>query len=102
MTKLTRIARVDVGRMLAGRVRTVMAANAVAGNIGVVKVRRYPTISRMTIVAVVATRDVSRVFAGSNRTVMAGETRTDDLRVIHEICRCPDDVVMAVLATVSC
>ena len=92
----------NMSRVLAGRVRTVMAARAIAGDIDVIKVRRHPAIGGMTVVTAVAARNVGRVLAGCDTAVVAGLTGADNLSVIHHSCRRPKIHAMAVLANGGC
>ena len=101
MAVLAHIGRIDVRRVLARCVGTVVTAEAVIRNIDVIEVGRDPRGRRVAVVAIVTARDVSRVLAGGHRAVMAGEASSDDLRVINHIRRRPCHVVVAVLADVG-
>ena len=59
-----------------------MAADAVAGDIDVIEVRRQPAEGAVTVIAVVAAGDMRRVFAGGSDAVMAGTTAAKHLGVI--------------------
>lgn len=85
----------------AGGVGAVVAADTVAGNIGVIKVGRYPCGGRMTVIAVVTRRDVRWILARCDGAVVTGAAGADDLRMVHKICRCPHSIVVAVLANVG-
>lgn len=56
---------------LARGVSAVVAAETVARNVDVVKVRRNPSDGRMTIVAVITASDMRRVFTCRHRSVVA-------------------------------
>ena len=99
---LARVGRVDVVQALACRIGTVVAADAVAGDIDVVEVCRAPPRGRMAVVAVVAAREVRRVLATRQHAVMAGETGAEHLRMVDGGCRCVGNRVVAVLTNVGC
>ena len=98
---LANVGRIDMGRTLADGVDTVVAAHAVARNVHMVEVRRYPAVRRMAVVTGVAALNMRGVFSGSHRAVMARAASADDLGVVHGIGRRPDHVVMAVFAEVA-
>lgn len=73
--------------VFAGCVCTVVTANAVAGNIRVIKICGYPSHGCVAIVTVVATADMRCVLADRNGAVMAGRADTDNLCVINRYSR---------------
>jgi len=81
-------------------IRAVVATEAIAGDIHVIEVGRYPADCRMAVVAIVTAGDMCRVFAGGNRAVVAGRAATDHLRMVDPVDGCENDVVVAVLAGV--
>ena len=101
VTVLAHIRRQRMRRPLAGRIRAVVTADAVAGDRCVIEVRRYPGHGRMAVVAVVTTRDVCRILARRNRAVVTREASADYLCVVDDISRLPHDVVMAILTHVG-
>lgn len=72
----------DVRRGFAGGLGTVMAAHAVTGDIDVVKIRRYPSCGRMTVIAVVAAVNMCRGLAGRGDAIMTGAAGAKYLGVI--------------------
>jgi len=82
VTVFAHIRRLDVRRILAGRIRAVMAAHTVARDIYVIEVRRQPANGAVAIVAIIATRNMCRVFAGRYDAIMTGTTTANDLSVI--------------------
>ena len=54
MAIVTSIAAGNVGRIFAGRVRTVVTANAIAGDVRMIKIRWHPRHGRVAIIAVVS------------------------------------------------
>ena len=76
-----------MGRVLAGRVGAVVAADAVARDIHVIEVGREPGDGCMAVVAVVAARDVRRVLARGSVAVVTGEAGSEHLRVVDNIGR---------------
>jgi len=76
------VARLNMRRALSGSVHAVMAVDAAARDIDVIKVRRQPRDGRMAIIAVIAAGDMGLVFAGGRDAVMTGAARANDLRVV--------------------
>jgi hypothetical protein len=70
VTVLANIGCLDMVLRLARCVDTVMAVDAVARDIDVVKVCRQPARGGMAVLAVVATADVCRVFARGNHAIV--------------------------------
>lgn len=97
---LTDIGCLGMGCVLTRCIRAVVATEAIAGDIHVIEVGRYPADCRMAVVAIVAAGDMCRVFAGGNRAVVAGRAATDHLRMVDPVDGCENDVVVAVLAGV--
>ncbi len=90
MTVLTHICRLNVGRVLARRVRAVVAGSAISSDIDMIEIRRRPRDCTVTIIAIVSTIDVGRVFTRRNNAIMASRARSQDLRVIDHDNRRPD------------
>ena len=90
-----------MGRVLAGRVGAVVAADAVARDIHVIEIRRDPGDGCMAVVAVVAARDVRRVLARGGIAVVTGEAGPEDLRVVDRVSWRKCHVVVAVLAYIA-
>lgn len=98
---LARIRRERMVRVLARCIHTIVAAEAVVRDVGVIEIGRYPGNCRMAVVAIVATRDVARVLTLGDRAVMARYTGTKHLRVVDAVSGFPEHVVVAVLAHVG-
>ena len=79
----------------------VVAAEAVARDVGMVEICRQPGCGRMTVVAIVAACEVRRVFASRDCAVMAGEAGADDLGVVYRSCRRPGIDAVTILADVG-
>ena len=73
---LTKIGGLNMRRSLAGRVRTIVAAQAVIGDIDMVNVGGNPAGGRMAVIAGVAAINMGRVLAFGDRTVVAGVAGT--------------------------
>lgn len=84
------IRRLHVQWAFTGRIGSVVTAEAVVDNIGVVEIGRDPGNRRVAIVAVVATRYVRGVFPCGRYAIVAGVTGADDLGVIDCEYRGPD------------
>ena len=82
MAVLTDISGKDMVRVLTYRLHTVMAADAVANDIHVIKVRGQPTIAGVAIVAGVATGNVAGILAGRRGAVLTAGTGAQDLEMI--------------------
>jgi hypothetical protein len=63
MTIFAGIARQNMINVFADRIRTVVTAEAIAREIGVIKIRGQPPGRCMAIVAIIATRYVRRVLS---------------------------------------
>ena len=98
MTVLADIRRLEVVRILAGRVEAVVAAMTVAGNADVVEHDGNPGVGRMAVVTLLARRRMRRRFAGSHDPVVTGATTAQHGRVIHVCDRAPGRGRMAVAA----
>jgi len=70
-------------RILASSVDAVMAANAVAGNVGVIESRRSPGDGGMAIVTVISAGNMGPVLAGCRYAIVTGATGTQHLRVVN-------------------
>lgn len=97
MACLTYIGGLRMRRVLAGRIRAVVAIDAVPDDIKVIEIRRDKGHSGMAIVTVVAARDVCWILANRDHIVMARDAGADNLGVINGVNRGPDHVVVAVL-----
>jgi len=100
VTVLAQVRREYVLCALAGRIDTVVAAEAVARDVRVVEVGGNPGHRRMTIITIVARLNMGGVLAGCDCAVVTGHAGAENLRVIHRVRRRPEDVVVAVLADV--
>lgn len=78
-----------------------MTAAAIASDIRVIEVRRYPTCRSVTVVAIVARVQMCRVFPCCCDAVVAGAAGADDLGVVDRESGRPDIRVMAVLADIA-
>ena len=80
--------------------RPVVAAYAIAHDVGVIEIRRSPRDGRMAIVAIFAACDMSRVLAGCNDAVVARGAIAEDLCVIDGHYRYPNCRAVAVFTHV--
>jgi len=100
VTVLADVCRQDMRRVLTCSSCAIVAADAVIGDVRVVKGRRCPGDGGVAIVAVVAAGNVGRVLACRGIAVVAGEAGADDLGVIDHVGRREGHVVVAVLANI--
>jgi hypothetical protein len=94
--------RLDVGRIFAGRVGTVVAACTITSNVHVIEVRWQPAYSGVTVVTVVAAVYVVRMLASRDQAIMAGATSTHYLRVVDGESGVPHIRRVAVFTDVTC
>ena len=79
MAILADVGGLDMLTMLAGCGRTIVAAGAVAGHIGVIEVRRYPAVGGMAVGADIAAGNVIRCLARCRCAVVAARTAAPHL-----------------------
>ena len=101
MTVLADIGRLYVTQVLTGSVNAIVTTRAVSDDVHVIKIRRPPGNSRMTVVTGITAGEVGRVFAGCNDAVVTGITGANDLRVIDGKHRREDIRVVAILANIA-
>jgi len=101
MTVGADVGRIDVRRRFARRIHAVVATEAVTGDVYMVEIGGHPGDRGVAVVAGVAALDMCRILAHSDRAVVAGTARADDLRVIHDVSRRPDHIVMTILADIA-
>ena len=93
----------DVGGLrvqwtLAGRVCSVMAADAVVDNVRVVKIRGQPRDSSMAVVAIIAAGDMRWMLANGYHTIMTRAASPNNLSVVDSKGRNPGVRCMAIFA----
>jgi len=101
MAVFTDVRGLYVQRILPDGFSTVVAAEAVVGDVGMIKEDREPANGAVAVIAVVTTGDVGRVLAGRRRTVMAGTAAADNLRVIDHCWWDPYRRAMAIFADIG-
>ncbi len=101
MTVLANIGRLEVGRVFADGVATVVATKTVGHDVRVFKKRRCPAVSCMAVVAVISAADVCRVLARGNRAVMAGRAEPDYLGMIDRVGWCEERAVVTIFADIA-
>ncbi len=97
----TNVRSLNVRRVLAGGVSSVMAAHAVAGYVDVIEIRRQPGNGAVAVVAIIATGNVRRVLAGRSDPIMAGAATAENLGVIDNHDGHKDVRAVAVLTDVG-
>jgi len=102
VTVLADIRSLNVCRILAGCVGTVMAAGAVSSDIHMIEIRRQPTNCTVAIVASVAAFNMGWVLTCGRDTVMAGATSTNYLGGIDNHHRRKHIRRVTVLADIRC
>ena len=98
---LTHVARVDMCRILAGRLHAIVTVDAIGRDTHVVKVGREPGNGGMTVVTVVTARDVRRILARCGGAIMAGAASPQYLGVVHQVGGRKCHIVVAVLTHVA-
>ncbi len=93
----------DIGRLrvqwtLAGRVCSVVAADTIVNNIGVIEIRWQPGDSSVAVIAIIAAGDMRRVFADGYHTVMTRAAGPNYLGVVDRKGRNPGVWCMAIFA----
>ena len=89
MAILAKIIGQNVIDILANGIRSVVTAEAIAREIGVIDVRGYPGHRYVTIVASIATGDMCRILACRDSSIVTGHAGPDNLGVVHPVGRCP-------------
>ena len=98
VTIFTDVGGLRVQWTLAGRVCSVVAADAVVNNVRVVEICRQPGNSSVAVVAIIAAGDMRWVFANSYDTVMTRAASANNLSVIDSKGRNPGVRRMAIFA----
>lgn len=101
MAILTDIGRQNVILIFTGRVRTVVTANAIAGDIRVIKIRRQPRYGRVAVIAVVPAGNMRWMLACRDGAVMTRCTSTDNLRVINYHNRLKERCTVAIFTDIA-
>ena len=101
VTVLAHDAGLDVVKVFAGCVCTVVTTRTVTRDVDVVKVCGQPAGRCMAVLAVFAACNMCRSFARRDRTVVAGSARPDNLCVVDRKSRNPNVRVMAILTNVA-
>ena len=80
---LANVRRLHMRRILAGRIRTVMAAHTVVGNTRMIENYLGPADRIVTVIAGVTTGNMRRMLAGSNNAIVTGTATAYHLCVIN-------------------
>jgi len=92
----------NVCRVFAGRLNTVVAARAVAGDTYVIKIRGQPAGCRMAVITIITARDMRWVLACCCSAVVARAAGTQNLRMVDGIGRRKYVCVVTILTNVAC
>ncbi len=65
-----------MGHTFASRIRPVVTDHAIAGDVHMIEICRYPGIGRVAVFTIVATCYVHRILTGCNVAVMTGAATT--------------------------
>jgi len=101
MAILADVGRQNVILIFTGRVCTVVTANAIAGDIRMIEIRRHPRHGRVAIIAVVSAGNMRWVLACRDGAVMTGYASTDNLRVINYHNRLKERCAVAIFTDVA-
>ena len=85
-------------RVLAGRVRTVMAIRTIAHDIHVIEIGWNPARSRVAVVAIIATCNMIGVLARCDIAVVTGTAAPQHVQMVDREHRAPGTRAVAVLA----
>lgn len=83
MAIFTDVRRRYVILVFSGRIRAVVAADTITGDVCMIKQRGCPTGGRMAIVAVIPACYMVRVLANRNVAVVTRRARANDLGVVN-------------------
>jgi hypothetical protein len=95
---LAHVAGLNVRRVFADRIDSIMAVEAIIGDVRMIEVCRQPANRGMTIVAVVSTLNMGLVLPGRRCAIVTGAAGTQHLGVVDSESRCPNVWCVAVLA----
>lgn len=98
---LTKIRRLDMSGILARGRHTVVAALAIASDIGMIKVRRQPAVCRMAIITGFRTGNMIRRFARSAHAVVTRTATSQHFDVVYPDRGNPHCRSMATLTEIS-
>jgi hypothetical protein len=102
MTVLADVGRLNVRKVLAGRIGTVVTARTITSDIDMVKIRRGPGSGYVTVITGVAAGDVCGCLAGCRIAVVTGAASTNYLDVVDSYCWRPKIHAVAVLTNKGC
>ncbi len=88
-------------RIFAGCDAAVVAANAVARYVRMVKVRGQPGYGGVAVVAIIATRNMRRVLARRGHAIMTRAATAQDLCVVDTNRRYPHGDAVAILTDIG-
>jgi len=91
----------NVSKVFANSVGTVVAVDAATRDVDMVKIRRQPANRRMTIVAIFSAGYVVGIFPGCRQAIMTGATCPGYLYMVYGVDRRKCVGVVAVLADVG-
>ena len=98
----TAVTCLDVCRVLAGRIHTVVAVNAISSDVQMIEIGGQPPRRGMAIVTRIWARQMIQVFARRDNAVMAGTARADNLHMINNVHRGEGIRIVAVLTNNAC
>ena len=74
VTVFAHIHGLNMGRILACCISSIVTTKAIASDVHVVKIRRQPGHGRMAIITIVAARYVCRIFPGRRKAIVTRTT----------------------------
>ena len=101
MAVLADIGRLNMRKVLACSINTVMAAGAIARDIYMIEIGWQPGNRRVAVIAIRAARNMLCILSGRSYAVMAGAAGTQHLRMVDCVNRHPDIRVMAVFTDIG-
>jgi len=92
------ITGLDVCRVLAGRIRAVVAVNAISSDVQMIEIGRQPPRRGMAVVTGISAVQMVEIFSARGDAIVAGTAGADDLHVIDNVCGRECTGVVAVFA----
>ena len=94
----TDVTGLDVCQVLARRIHTIVAVDAISGDVQMIEIGWQPSRCGMAIITGIRACQMIQVFAGRGNAIMAGTALTNNLHVIDDVDRREGIRIVTVLA----